>query len=45
MKRLWGIRHLRYCWHRAALWLLIGPAGGLDLHDRLSLQRLWEGDI
>ena len=50
MKRLWGISHVRYWWHRrqAIRWVRMWADAGLGLgelnpHDEAVLRDIWEG--
>ena len=50
MKRLWGIRHIRYFWHlyHAIRWVQMWYRAGIGLGvlnpaDEATLDAIWEG--
>ena len=51
MKRLWGIRHVRYLWlsFQLARWLSVWYRAGAALHasdaDLAYLDAVWKGEI
>jgi len=52
MKRLWGIRHVRWLWHAyhcekaAAYWGTLGIGlGQMDEPTQVMLQAMWDGKV
>jgi hypothetical protein len=49
MKKLWGVRHVRYWWLRARLlWWFAhyeGPGWHINSSDWAYLDAVWRGDI